>query len=55
MDRVRSEDGTAIAFDRVGDGPPIILASECRAPRTYERYKLECYDTPKREGATERA
>jgi pimeloyl-ACP methyl ester carboxylesterase len=25
MDKVRSEDGTAIAFDRVGEGPPIIL------------------------------
>jgi hypothetical protein len=25
MDKVRSKDGTAIAFDRVGEGPPIIL------------------------------
>ncbi len=25
MDKVRSEDGTVIAFDRVGEGPPIIL------------------------------
>lgn len=25
MDIVRSQDGTAIAFDRVGEGPPIIL------------------------------
>ena len=25
MDKVRSEDGTAIAFDRVGEGPPIVL------------------------------
>lgn len=25
MDKARSEDGTAIAFDRVGEGPPIIL------------------------------
>jgi hypothetical protein len=25
MDKVRSEDGTAIALDRVGEGPPIIL------------------------------
>jgi pimeloyl-ACP methyl ester carboxylesterase len=25
MDKVRSEDDTAIAFDRVGEGPPIIL------------------------------
>jgi pimeloyl-ACP methyl ester carboxylesterase len=25
MDKVRSEDGTAIAFDRVGEGTPIIL------------------------------
>jgi pimeloyl-ACP methyl ester carboxylesterase len=25
MDKVRSEDGTTIAFDRVGEGPPIIL------------------------------
>jgi hypothetical protein len=25
MDIVRSKDGTNIAFDRVGEGPPIIL------------------------------
>jgi pimeloyl-ACP methyl ester carboxylesterase len=25
VDKVRSKDGTAIAFDRVGEGPPIIL------------------------------
>ena len=25
MDKVRSKDGTAIAFDRLGEGPPIIL------------------------------
>ncbi len=25
MHKLRSEDGTAIAFDRVGEGPPIIL------------------------------
>jgi hypothetical protein len=25
MDKVRSKDGTSIAFDRVGEGPPIIL------------------------------
>src|SRR5579859_431619 len=25
MDRVRSKDGTSIAFDRSGDGPPVIL------------------------------
>jgi pimeloyl-ACP methyl ester carboxylesterase len=25
MDKIRSKDGTAIAFDRVGEGPPIIL------------------------------
>src|SRR5919199_3454838 len=25
MDKVRSEDGTAIAFERGGEGPPIIL------------------------------
>jgi pimeloyl-ACP methyl ester carboxylesterase len=25
VDKVRSKDGTAISFDRVGEGPPIIL------------------------------
>ena len=25
MDKIRSKDGTAIAFDRVGQGPPIVL------------------------------
>src|ERR1041385_2241632 len=27
MDYVTSEDGTRIAFDRLGDGPPVILVS----------------------------
>ena len=25
MEKTRSEDGTAVAFDRLGDGPPVIL------------------------------
>ena len=25
MDKVTSSDGTAIAFDRLGDGPPVIV------------------------------
>ena len=27
MDTVTSRDGTAIAFDRLGEGPPVVLVS----------------------------
>ena len=33
MDRVRSADGTSIAFDRLGDGPPVILVSGASTTR----------------------
>lgn len=34
MDRVRSADGTVIAFERLGGGPPIILVSGASTSRT---------------------
>jgi pimeloyl-ACP methyl ester carboxylesterase len=33
MDKVRSSDGTAIAFDRLGGGPPVILVSGASTAR----------------------
>lgn len=33
MDRVRSADGTDIAFDRLGEGPPVILVSGASTSR----------------------
>ena len=33
MDKVRSGDGTEIAFDRLGDGPPVILVSGASCAR----------------------
>jgi pimeloyl-ACP methyl ester carboxylesterase len=34
MDTVRSNDGTAIAFDRTGDGPPVILVGGALSDRS---------------------
>jgi alpha-beta hydrolase superfamily lysophospholipase len=34
MDRVHSADGTEIAFDRLGEGPPVILVSGASTSRT---------------------
>jgi len=34
MDRVTSKDGTSIAFDRLGDGPPIVLVCGGSTDRT---------------------
>jgi len=33
MDKARSSDGTEIAFDRLGDGPPVILVSGASCAR----------------------
>ncbi|GGK72767.1 alpha/beta hydrolase [Planomonospora parontospora subsp. parontospora] len=34
MEKVRSADGTEIAFDRLGDGPPVVLVSGASCTRT---------------------
>src|SRR5829696_3211549 len=34
MDKVTSEDGTTVAFDRLGDGPPVILVCGASTDRT---------------------
>jgi hypothetical protein len=33
VDRARSADGTAIAFDRVGGGPPLVLVGGALSDR----------------------
>src|SRR5258708_37678599 len=35
MARILSKDGTAIAFDRLGDGPPVILVDGAFCTRTF--------------------
>jgi pimeloyl-ACP methyl ester carboxylesterase len=37
MDTVRSKDGTTIAFDRLGEGPPIILAGGAFSYRAFPK------------------
>ena len=41
MDRVTSRDGTTIAFDRVGDGPPVILVCGAMCDRALMRPTAE--------------
>ncbi|TDC10983.1 hypothetical protein E1267_01930 [Nonomuraea longispora] len=35
MDKVTSADGTPIAFDRLGDGPPIIVVAPALCDRAF--------------------
>ena len=37
MERIRSRDGTVIAFDRSGDGPPVILVSGALGYRAFPK------------------
>ena len=41
MDKVTSGDGTAIAFDRLGDGPPVIVVGEQLCDRALIRPTAE--------------
>ncbi len=35
MERVRSKDGTTIAYDRAGDGPPVVLVDGALNSRAF--------------------
>ncbi len=37
MEKIRSKDGTAIAFDRLGDGPPVIVVGGATCDRAMTR------------------
>ena len=41
MDKVTSRDGTAIAFDRLGDGPPVIMVCGAMCARALMRPTAE--------------
>ena len=41
MERVRSKDGTAIAFDRLGEGPPVIVVCGAMCDRALMRPSAE--------------